>query len=373
MFESFQVPSELRPSDPRFGVGPSLIPVQHLKNLAETGTSLLGTSHRKPAVRNLVKELQEGLTTYFNLPAGYEIVLGNGGATLLWDMIGLGMVEKSSLHFVTGEFSEKWYRAHAQIPWIKARQIKVEPGHGINPKEEPGQDIICATLNETSTGVMMSSIPELQDKHTLMSIDATSGAGQIKVDWNKVDLYYFAPQKVFASDGGLYIAIMSPKAIERALRVQQDKIRYIPEYMKWSHAIENSRQNQTYNTPSIATIYLMNEQVKLMNKLGEDKVIAEAKRKADLMYGWADSKPYLNPYIQEKSMRSQAIVTIDVDDRYKMDDLAAVLRSQNIVYDIEAYRKLNRNQLRIALFHNISYEDLVKLTKIISLAIESST
>jgi phosphoserine aminotransferase len=372
MFENFQVPSELRPSDPRFGVGPSLIPVQHLKSLADTGSSLLGTSHRKPAVRNLVKELQDGIRTYFNLPSGYEVVLGNGGATILWDMIGLGMVEKSSLHFVTGEFSEKWYKAHAQIPWITARQIKVEPGHGINAKEEPGHDFICSTLNETSTGVMISALPELLEKHTLMAIDATSGAGQIKVDWNKVDVYYFAPQKVFASDGGLYVAILSPKAIERALRIQQDKTRYIPEYMKWSHAIENSRQNQTYNTPAITTIFLMNEQMKLMNKLGEEKVIAEAKRKAELMYGWAESKPYLNPYVQEKSMRSQAVVTIDVDDRYKMDDLAAVLRRQNVAYDIEAYRKLNRNQLRIALFHNVSYDDLVKLTKIISLAIETS-
>ena len=372
MFENFKVPAELRPSDPRFGVGPSLIPVSHVQKLADTGTALLGTSHRKPAVRKVVRELQEGLRTYFRLPDGYEVVLGNGGATMLWDMIGLGMVEKSSLHCVTGEFSEKWYKAHAQIPWIKAREVKVEAGHGINPKEEPGHDFICSTLNETSTGVMISSLPELQDKHTIMALDATSGAGQIRVDWNKVDLYYFAPQKVFASDGGLYVAILSPKAIERATRIQKDKARYIPEYMKWSHAIENSRQNQTYNTPSIATIFLMNEQVKLMNTLGEDKVIAEAKRKADLMYGWAESKPYLNPYVQEKSMRSQAVVTIDVDDRYKMEDLANVLRSQNVVYDIEAYRKLNRNQLRIALFHNVSYDDLVKLTKIISLAIETS-
>lgn len=372
MFENFKVPSELLPSDPRFGVGPSLIPVFHLQRLAETGTSLLGTSHRKPAVRKLVKELQDGLKTYFNLPLGYEVVLGNGGATLLWDMIGLGMVERSSLHFVTGEFSEKWYKSHAQIPWIKAREVKVEAGHGINAKEEPGYDLICSTLNETSTGVMSTALPELQEPHTLMAIDATSGAGQIRIDWNRVDVYYFAPQKVFASDGGLYIAILSPKAIERALRVQQDKSRYIPEFMKWSHAIENGRQNQTYNTPSITTIFLMNEQVKLMNRLGEDKVIAEAKRKADLMYGWAESKPYLNPFVREKSMRSQAVVTIDVDDRYKMEDLANVLRAQNAVYDIEAYRKLNRNQLRIALFHNVSYDDLVKLTKIISLAIETS-
>ncbi|MFL5785298.1 MAG: aminotransferase class V-fold PLP-dependent enzyme [Bacteriovoracaceae bacterium] len=371
MFENFKVPSELRPSDPRFGVGPSLIPVQHVRNLADTGTSLLGTSHRRPAVRKVVQELQEGLKNYFKLPVGYEVVLGNGGATLLWDMIGLGLVEKSSLHFVTGEFSEKWYKAHAQIPWIKATEVKVAPGEGINAREEGAHDFICTTLNETSTGVMISALPTIKNEHTLLAIDATSGAGQIKVDWNKSDVYYFAPQKVFASDGGLYIAILSPKAIERALRIQQDKSRYIPEYMKWSHAIENSRQNQTYNTPSIATIFLMNEQVKLMNKLGEDKVISEAKRKADLMYGWAEEKSYLSPFIKEKSFRSQAVVTIDIDDKYNVDDLTKVLRAQNVAVDIEAYRKLNRNQLRIALFHNVAYDDLVKLTKIISLAIES--
>lgn len=370
MFENFQVPQNLIPSDPRFGVGPSLIPVEAVEALAKSGTKLLGTSHRQMPVRNLVKELQDGIRNYFKLPADYEIVLGNGGATFFFDMIGLGLVEKSSLHFVCGEFSDKWYRSHKNIPWINAQEMRVDFGEGINPVEQDGHDVICCTLNETSTGVQLSQIPKLRNPDTLMVVDATSGAGQIKVDFKNIDVYYFSPQKVFAADGGLYIAIMSPRAVERALRIEKDKSRFIPVSMKFSHAIENSRSNQTYNTPSIANIFIMNEQVKLMNKMGEDKVIEEAKRKAHLMYSWAEEKPYLSPFIKNPEFRSQAVITVDVDPKYKVDDLTKVLRAQNVVVDIDGYRKLGRNQFRIALFHNVTYENLEKLTQIISLAIE---
>lgn len=370
MFEKVQIPQELRPTDPRFGVGPSLIPAEALKALAQSGATLLGTSHRKMPVRELVKEVQDGLREYFNLPKGYEIILGNGGATFFWDMIALGFVEKSSLHFVCGEFSDKWYKAHKNVPWIKAEDVRVEYGEGINPQEVEGHDVICCTLNETSTGVQLSQIPKLNNPNTLMAVDATSGAGQIKVDFTKVDLYYFSPQKVFAADGGLYIAIMSPKAIERALRIGQDKSRFIPESLKFSHAIENGRNNQTYNTPSIANIFLLNEQIKLMNKWGEDKVIEEALRKARLMYGWAEEKTYLSPFIKNTEFRSQAVITVDVEEKYNVEELAKVLREKNVAIDIEGYRKLNRNQLRIALFHNVSYENLEKLTKVISGVIE---
>lgn len=370
MFENFQVPEELRPTDPRFGVGPSLIPLEALEALKQSGASLLGTSHRQMPVRRLVKEVQDGIRSYFKLPDDYEVVLGNGGATFFWDMIGLGLVEKSSLHFICGEFSDKWFRSHKNIPWISAKDVRVEYGQGINPVEEAGYDVICCTLNETSTGVQLSQMPKLQNPHTLMAVDATSGAGQIKVDFNKIDLYYLSPQKVFAADGGLYVAIMSPKAIERALRLQADKSRFIPESMKFSHAIENSRSNQTYNTPSIANIFLMNEQIKLMNQLGEDKVIEMACKKAELMYSWAEEKSYLAPYIKDREFRSQAVITIDLDPKYKVDDLTKVLRAQNVAVDIDGYRKLGRNQFRIALFHNVTYENLEKLTKIISRAIE---
>ena len=371
MFDNFIVPKNLIPSDPRFGVGPSLIPVEALEALAKTGPNLLGTSHRKMPVRNLVKEVQNGLRTYFKLPDDYEVILGNGGATFFWDMIGLGLVQKSSLHFVCGEFSDKWYRAHYNIPWIQAKAIKVPFGEGINPVEAGEHDLICCTLNETSTGVQLSNIPQLNNPQTLMAVDATSGAGQIKVDFKNIDIYYFSPQKVFASDGGLYIAIMSPKAVARAEHIQKDKSRFIPESLKFSHAIENGRNNQTYNTPSVANIFLLNEQIKLMNKLGEEKVILEAKRKAELMYGWAEEKPYLSPYIKNPEFRSQAVITVDVDPKYNLGDLTRILRQQNVAVDIDGYRKLDRNQFRIALFHNVTYDNLKKLTQIISLAIES--
>jgi phosphoserine aminotransferase len=372
MFEKFTPPKELIPSDPRFGVGPSLIPLASVEALLKTGTELLGTSHRKMNVRNLVKEVQEGLRSYFKFPGDYEVVLGNGGATFFWDMIGLGLVEKSSLHFISGEFSDKWYRAHANIPWISPKDIRVEFGRGINPVEEPGYDLVCCTLNETSTGVQLSNMPSLSLPRTLMAVDATSGAGQIKADFKKMDVYYFSPQKVFASEGGFYISILSPRAIERAEKISLDKNRFIPESMKWMNAIENSRNNQTYNTPAIATIFFLNEQLKIMNKLGEDKVIERAKQKARFIYEWAESKSYLSPFIQEKEFRSDSVATIDIDPQYPVDDLTKMLRVHKIAYDIDGYRKLNRNQLRISLFHNVSLENLEKLTKVISLAIENA-
>lgn len=371
MFENIEIPKELIPSDPRFGVGPSLIPTEAVENLLKTGTSLLGTSHRKPAVKNLVKEVQEGLRKYFNLPADYEIVLGNGGATHLWEMIGLGLVEKSSLHFVCGEFSDKWYRTNKNIPWINTQKEEVEFGQGINPRERNGFDFIATTLNETSTGVQISELPNFDDPNVLIGMDATSGAGQIKTNFKNVDIYYFSPQKVFAAEGGLYVAFMSPKAIARAEKIEKDQSRFIPEALKWSHAITNSRAHQTYNTPSVSNIFFLNEQIKLMNKLGEDKVIELAKQKAAFMYQWAESKPYLSPFISEKEFRSDAVATINVDEKYPVDDLIKVLREKNIAYDIDGYRKLGKNQFRISMFHNVTLENLEKLTKIISLAIEA--
>ncbi|MCT4640786.1 MAG: aminotransferase class V-fold PLP-dependent enzyme [Bacteriovoracaceae bacterium] len=370
MFENFNVPQELIPTDPRFGVGPSLVPVEFMQRLAETKTELLGTSHRKPAIKNLVKEVQEGLKKYFNLPEGYEVVIGNGGATFLFDMIGLGLVNKSSAHFTTGEFSTKWYKSHNKIPWINAENISVEYGHGINPKDMDGHDMICCTLNETSTAVMVNELPDLRNTDKLLAIDATSGAGQIPVDFNKVDLYFFSPQKVFASEGGTFIAIMSPKALDRA-KANYDRDSYIPEIMSWKLAIDNSLKNQTYNTPSVSTLFFLNEQVKLMNELGECKVVDMAKEKANYIYDWANSKDYLACYVEDEAFRSIAVATINVDDKYPVPDLTKRLRDLGVIYDIDSYRKLGKNQFRISLFHNVTLENLKKLTRIIDLAIES--
>lgn len=371
MFENFKVPKELIPDDPRFGVGPSLIPTQAVEALVKSGHNLLGTSHRKMPVRNLVKQMQEGIRTYFNLPSDYQVVIGNGGATFVWDLIGFNLVEEKSLHFICGEFSDKWHRAHNAMPWVETKEVRVEYGMGINPVEEEGYDLICCTLNETSTGVQLSHIPKLTNANTLMAVDATSGAGQIQVNFNDIDFYYFSPQKVFASDGGFYVAIMSPKAVKRVKKIHGT--RFIPESLKLQYAIENSLENQTYNTPSIATIFFLNEQVKLMNKVGQDKVIAESKRKAKLMYDWIEEKPYLSAFVLEKEFRSDSVVTIDVDKQYIMEDLTRVLREQDVAFDIDGYRKLGRNQLRIALFYNVSYSNLKKLTQVISLAIENNS
>ncbi len=373
MFSNLNIPSHLKPSDPRFGPGPSLIPVDHLQKLAATGASYMGTSHRRDAVKKVVKEIQEGLRNYFQLPAGHEVVLGNGGATQFWDMMALGLVEKKSLHFTCGEFSEKCYKAFKLVPWTEAKEVKVAYGEGVEVKEEAGFDVICSSLNETSTGVQMLSSVKLQDPNTLWCVDATSGAAQLPADFKAIDVFYFSPQKVLASDGGLFVAIMSPKAIQRALKIAADKTRYIPESMKLSHAIENSRGHQTYNTPALATLFLLNEQVKQLNQLGFKNVYGEAQRKAKMIYDWAEQKPYLSAFVKEAKYRSECVATIDIDSKYSADDLAKRLRELGVAVDIEGYRKLGRNQLRIALFHNIKYDDLVKLTQTISFAVENTS
>lgn len=370
MFADFQVPNDLIPSDPRFGVGPSLIPSSYIEKLAETGASLLGTSHRKPAVKNLVKEIQDGLKVYFNLPEGYEVILGNGGATFLFDMIGLGLVEKASVHYTTGEFSTKWFKSHSKVPHIHATQRSTEYGTSEKVRPLEAHDMICCTLNETSTGVMIKSVPDVSETDVLVAVDATSGAGQIPLKMEHVDLYFFSPQKIFAGEGGMYFAFMSPKALKRAKDLASRET-YIPQIMSWNYAIDNSVKNQTYNTPSITNLFIINEQLKQMNKLGHAEVTRQSIEKADFIYNWAESKEYLTPFVHNKEDRSITVATIDVDDKYPLDTLLDKLRDDNIVYDVEGYRKLERNQLRISMFHNVKLEDLVKLTKIISLAIES--
>lgn len=370
MFESVNLPKELKPEDPRFGVGPSLVPTEFMEKLANTGCQLLGTSHRKPAVKDLVKEVQEGIKKYFKVPEDYSIVLGNGGATLVWDMVATGIVEKKITHFTCGEFSSKWYKSSQLAPGIEAEEIKVEYGQGINPELSAGSDVIACTLNETSTGVQMSSLPDVDDK-TILAMDATSGAGQVPCDVSKVDIFYFSPQKVFASEGGLWIAVMSPKGRERALRLAEDKTRYIPPIFNWNTAITNSDKNQTYNTPSLSTLFFLNEQVKKMNNAGYDGVIEDGRKKSELLYGWADSKPYLKAYIEVPEFRSSSVACIDVDDKIDVTALLKKLAAEDFVYNIDSYRKLGRNQFRIGMFYNIKHSDLEKLTKLLSHCIEA--
>lgn len=368
MFEQLNVPQELKPTDPRFGVGPSLIPNQHLQNLVRDADHLLGTSHRKPAVKELCREMQEGLKQLYNLPAGYEVIMGNGGATFAFDMIGLGLVKSHSHHFVCGEFSSKWFESHQRIPWIKSSKTQVEYGEGVNPTYHIGADMICCTQSETSTGVVFTDLPKL-DEDTLLAVDATSSAGQLKIDFSKVDLYFFSPQKVLASEGGFYLAIMSPKALKRAQELYERET-YRPQVMSWKFAIDNSLKNQTYNTPSLSGIYLINEQLKEMNRLGLAKIEEMAEAKFQLIQDWVMAKDYLDFFVKEEQFRSRTVATINVAEKFSVKELGEKLRKERIAYDIEGYRKLGKNQLRISLFHNVKIEDLAKLTKIISLAIE---
>ncbi len=369
MFEDLIIPESLIPTDPRFGCGPSLIPSSSVEKLLDTGTKLLGTSHRKAPVKGLTREIQEGLKKYFKLPDDYSVNLGNGGATLLFDMIGLGAVRKKITHFTCGEFSEKWYKSSSLIPWIDAEKIEVEYGQGITPYCPDESDVIACTLNETSTGVIIDHLPEMKGD-ALLAIDATSGAGQVECDISKVDFFIFSPQKVFSSEGGLFIVIMSPRAQKRVLEINKDKNRYIPAIMNWKTLLDNAEKNQVYNTPSLSTLFFLNEQVKRMNQVGYEEVKQEALKKSKLIYDWADSKEYLSPYIREEKYRSTAVATIDVDDKIDVKSLLLVLEAKNIILGIDSYRKLGKNQFRISMFNNISYSDLEKLTRLLSYAIE---
>lgn len=369
MFESFEVPPELVPSDPRFASGPSLLPLDYIRRLGEAGPHLLGTSHRKSAIQNLVQEVQQGLGSYLDMPHDYEVVLGNGGATLLFDALGLGVVEKSSAHFTCGEFSQKWYRAHKLIPWISAQEIGVPFGEGITPHPVEGVDFIGVTLNETSTGAMVDTLEGLRGTEAVVAVDATSGVGQIDVDYSLIDILFFSPQKVFASEGGLFVALMSPKAIERCFKIADDSNRYVPKIMNLKAAIENSRKAQTLTTPSVSTLFYLNEQIKNMLKVGRKEVIAQSQRKANFVYEWAKKRDYLSLFIEESRYRSTTVATINLDDRYDALSLAKRLRELKVAYDIDPYRKLERNQFRIALFHNIKFSDIQKLTQIIDRAV----
>ncbi len=370
MKDRFKIDNNLIPSDPRFGCGPSLVNMGFLDSLLKTQCHLMGTSHRKPPVKNIIREIQEGLLNYFNVSEDYIVIIANGGATLAFDMLALGLVKKSIFHFVCGEFSKKWFMASKKVPWIDVGDYSVDFGKGVDVFNKEGFDVICGTLNETSTGVQLSNVDKVDD-NTILAIDATSGAGQVPCNVNNVDIFFFSPQKVFASDGGIFCAIMSPKAVERALSIAQDKSRYIPDIMNFKTIIENCSKNQTYNTPPIANLYLLNQQIKYMNKEGYDKIVLEGKRRADLLYSWAKNHKLLNPYILEEKYRSNTIAAIDVDESIDVKEILSYLYQEKIVYNIESYRKLGRNQFRIPMFYNIKYQDLEKLTKLLTSLIDS--
>ncbi|WP_170970189.1 phosphoserine transaminase [Nocardioides jishulii] len=362
--DAIKIPAELLPVDGRFGAGPSKISTSALDALAATGQTLMGTSHRQAPVKNTVGRVREGLAELFSLPEGYEIVLGNGGATAFWDIAAFGLVRNKSQHLSFGEFSSKFASSVKKAPWLaEPTVITSEPGSRPDAVAEEGVDVYGWAHNETSTAVMAPVVrPEGIDSDALVLIDATSGAGGLPVDLNQVDAYYFAPQKCFASDGGLWIAAMSPKALARAEEIAATD-RYIPPFFSLPTAIDNSKKNQTYNTPSVATLFLMAEQLDWMNANGGlTGMVERTTSSADVLYGWAEKTSYTTPYVSDPSHRSLVIGTIDFDDAIDAAAIAKVLRANGVV-DTEPYRKLGRNQLRIAMYPAIDASDVEKLTQ----------
>ena len=371
MTDAISIPADLKPADGRFGAGPSKIQTSHLDALAATGSSLMGTSHRQAPVRNLVGRVREGLATFFSLPEGYETVFGNGGATAFWDVATYGLIREKSQHLTFGEFSAKFAAAAKAAPWLADPSIvKSDPGTRPVSVAEDGVDAYAWAHNETSTAVMAPvRRPAGAAADALVLVDATSGAGGLPVDLTEADVYYFAPQKCFASDGGLYIALMSPAALERATTVQESG-RHIPAFLDLVTAIDNSRLNQTYNTPSIATFFLMAEQLDWMNgEGGLTGMVERTTASSDALYGWAEKTSYTTPYVADPDHRSLVIGTIDFDDAIDATLIAKTLRANGIV-DTEPYRKLGRNQLRIAMYPAIDPSDVEALTGCIDYVVD---
>jgi len=365
------IPSNLKPADGRFGCGPSKIRPEALAALASSGTSILGTSHRQKPVKNVVKAVREGLHSLFNLPDGYEVILGNGGSTAFWDIATLNLIENRSQHLVFGEFSSKFATASKEAPFLgEPSVIKSEPGSHPTSVAEPGIDLYALTHNETSTGVSMPIIRPSNIGYALVAVDATSAAGGLMVDAKEFDTYYFAPQKSFASDGGLWIAIISPAAIARVEKIKASG-RWIPAFFDLSIAIENSRLDQTYNTPAVATFMLLADQIEWMNKNGGLSFAAgRSQKSSEILYSWAEKTSYTTPFVVDSSMRSKVVGTINFDDAIDATKIAAALRANGIV-DTEPYRKLGKNQLRIGMFPAVEPSDVDALTKCIDFVVSA--
>ena len=358
-----QIPDSIKPKDGRFGCGPSKIRDAALDNLSEKGRSILGTSHRQKAVKNVVGEIRSGLTKLFALPDGYEVVLGNGGSTAFWDIATFGLISERSQHLTFGEFSAKFASAAKAAPFLKDPSvISSDPGSHPLPKPEAGIDAYALTHNETSTGVAMPIKRPEGIGEALVLVDATSAAGGLSVSAKEFDTYYFAPQKSFASDGGLWIALMSPRAIARVESIAKSG-RWIPAFFDLTIAIENSRLDQTYNTPALATLLLLADQIEWMNSGGGLSFAAgRSAQSAKIIYDWAEKTSYTTPFVTDPAMRSNVVATINFDDSIDALEIAKVLRANGIL-DTEPYRKLGKNQLRIGMFPAVEPSDVQALTE----------
>lgn len=366
-----KIPENLKPKDGRFGCGPSKIRPEALQALAASGSSILGTSHRQKAVKNVVNRVRTGLTSLFDLPEGYEVVLGNGGSTAFWDIATFNLIEKKSQHLSFGEFSSKFAAAAKESPFLEDPSvIKSEAGTHPISVAEAGVDVYALTHNETSTGVAMPIKRPANTDGALVLVDATSAAGGLEVSAKEFDAYYFAPQKSFASDGGLWISLMSPAAIERVAKIKEGG-RWVPAFFDLNIAIENSRLDQTYNTPAVATLLLLAEQIEWMNSNGGMKFVAgRTAKSAQIMYSWAEKTSYTTPFVTDPAMRSNVVATINFDEGIDALEIAKVLRANGIV-DTEPYRKLGKNQLRIGMFPAIDPDDISALTQCIEFVVSN--
>ncbi|HWX87109.1 MAG TPA: phosphoserine transaminase [Solirubrobacteraceae bacterium] len=389
------IPDELKPADGRFGCGPSKVRPEALRRLAGEGAALMGTSHRQKPVKGLVGEIRSGLRELFSTPDGYEVVLGNGGATAFWDAAAFGLVERRALHLSFGEFSQKFATVTSEAPFLSDPLIvKAEPGSAPGAPEleaalagacggENRVDAIAWAHNETSTGVMTPILRPAgalhggaqaphdgaQARDALVLIDATSGAGGLPIDVSQADAYYFAPQKGFAGDGGLWIALLSPAAIERIAKIAASG-RFTPAFLSLATALENATKDQTYNTPALATLFLLADQIHwMLDGGGLDWCVSRTTQSSSQLYAWAERAEYATPFVAAPANRSLVVGTIDFEDAVDAKLLARTLRANGIV-DVEPYRKLGRNQLRIGMFPAVEPADVQALTACIDWVVE---
>lgn len=366
-----RIPDQLKPADGRFGCGPSKVRPEALARLADDA-QVMGTSHRQKPIKDLVRRIRSGITDLFQAPDGYEVLLGNGGTTAFWDAAATCLVRERPLHLVYGEFSSKFSKVTTAAPFLDDPVVvEADPGDAPEPAADPAADVLAWAHNETSTGVMVAPARPRGSEGALVLIDATSGAGGLPFDAGDTDVYYFAPQKGFASDGGLWLALMSPAAIARIEQLDGAGGRWQPAFLSLQIALDNSRKDQTYNTPAIATLLLMADQVEWMLGLGGlDACVERSRASSSHLYGWAEAAGFATPFVGDPAKRSLVVGTIDFDDSVDAAEIAATLRANEIV-DVEPYRKLGRNQLRIGMFPAIEPADVQALTACIDWIVDN--
>jgi len=371
------IPADLKPGDGRFGCGPSKVRPEALAKLAER-SDLMGTSHRQAPVRDVVQRIREGIAELFGLPDGYEVALGNGGTTAFWESACAWLIRERSLHLTYGEFSQKFSKSAKVAPFLgDPIVVEAEPGDAPVPRGDAAADLIGWAHNETSTGVMVPVVRPADAGDALIAIDATSGAAGLPLDASQADVYYFAPQKGFASDGGLWLALASPAALERIAQVDADRptvgaTRWIPEFLSLTTALDNSVKDQTYNTPAVATLFMLADQIDwMLANGGLDGMVKRTSASSGHLYSWADAHTHATPFVSDPDKRSLVVGTIDFDEAIDAAEIAATLRANGIV-DVEPYRKLGRNQLRVAMFPATDPADVQALTACIDWILEQN-